>query len=90
MISRRALGFLPADGEQVLWIDEMDGSRVPRVPHGGPPARDRVAKDRQAPGHPDPRVLGVDVDILWDVINNKLAAVETAVTTLLREGVANA
>ena len=29
--------------------------------------------------------FGVDVDILWDVINNKLAAVEGAVTALLRE-----
>jgi uncharacterized protein with HEPN domain len=29
--------------------------------------------------------FGVDVDILWDVINNKLAAVEEAVTALLRE-----
>ena len=29
--------------------------------------------------------FGVDVDILWDVINNKLAVVEGAVTALLRE-----
>jgi len=29
--------------------------------------------------------FGVDVDILWDVINNKLAAVEGTVTALLRE-----
>jgi uncharacterized protein with HEPN domain len=29
--------------------------------------------------------FGVDVDILWDVIHNKLEAVEGAVTALRRE-----